>query len=188
MLLGMPFVPLQDLFEVFLKVGREINPDVLPVWEMMDKTYVQGRQAFGRRSALPPRFPSQLWCVYEAVQNRNHRTNNYVESFHNKFNLMVRTHHGSIWKVLEYFQKDQRDNQIIMTQLAGGHTRVKHPAKKEDLRNQEQVLRLVSKYNEYKEEGNEFNYLKAISYRLKRPTVDENEENETDDDDDNNSN
>ena len=41
------------------------------------------------------------------------------------------------------------------------------------VRNQEQVERITEKYNEYKNSDNELEYWKAISYRLKRPTVNE---------------
>ena len=34
----------------------------------------------------------------------------------------VTTHHPSLWKFLEFLRKDQRENEIVMQQLAAGHT------------------------------------------------------------------
>ena len=63
-LLGLPFVPLEDITEVFEEMSQDdLSAEVAAVYEMIDVTYVSGRPARGRRRALPPRFPSEIWNV-----------------------------------------------------------------------------------------------------------------------------
>ena len=96
---------------------------------------------------------------------------------------MINCHHSSIWKFLEFIKKDQRDNEIIIQQLLGGHTRVKHPIKREYIESQEQIENIVSQYEEYKRTHEIDTYLRAISYRIKRQESEGERANNSDDGD-----
>ena len=54
-----------------------------------------------------------------------------------------------------------------MVQLAGGHTWIKYPLK--NIADHGQVATIVRNYCQYKADNNIELYLRAISYRLKRP-------------------
>lgn len=81
------------------------------------------------------------------------------------------SHHSGVWKFLDFLKKDQHDNTIMMTQLAAGHTRIRHPVKGTIKRNQQIIETIVSNYESYKDEGNVVTYLKAIGNKLKLNAV-----------------
>jgi hypothetical protein len=47
-----------------------------------------------------------------------------------KFQGSIITRRVSILKFLEFVQKDERDNSILIMQLMGGHRRIRHSIKK----------------------------------------------------------
>jgi len=103
-------------------------PDaLLEVYEMVKVTYVRGRRARGRRPAVEPRFPPPVWNAYEAVIHDEHRTNNMVEGYHNKFQKSIQAFHTRIWRYLEAIKKDQSDNEKLQAQLRAGHTKIRQP-------------------------------------------------------------
>lgn len=57
----------------------------------------------------------------------------------------------------------------MMTQLAGGHTRIRHSVKGTIKR--KMIETIVSNYESYKDEGNVVTYLKSIGYKLKLNAV-----------------
>lgn len=168
MLFALPFLPLEDLEETFDLLYNDIPDSVISLWEYIEATYVRGRPARGRRRAISPRFAPSTWNVYSLVRNRMHRTTNIAESWHSKFQKMIQVHHSSVWKFIEFLKIDQRDTEVLMTQLAGGHSNIKHPVKRKHKQNQEHLERIVDNYDEYKSNGNYALYLRAVSYTLKR--------------------
>lgn len=68
---------------------------------------------------------------------------------------------------MEFLQKDQRQNEIMMVQIQAGHTRVRYPIKGKYKSNQLQVEQIVNRYQAFKDNGNVMQYLKSISYKLK---------------------
>lgn len=166
-LMGLPFIPLDNIEEVFDYLLEISHDDVQDLMTYFETTYLRGRPARGRRRAVPPRFPPQLWNVYERVLNRADRTNNFVEGWHSKFQKMIVTHHATIWKFLDTIKKDQRDNEILLLQLAGGHRQIKYPIRKSYIMNQRQIESIVDQYQEYAQNNNIDLYLRSISYRMK---------------------
>lgn len=82
-------------------------------------------------------------------------------------------YHSSFWKFLEHLKKDQRDNEVMMLQLAGGHTKIKHPVRRIYKVNQVRIEVIVVNYAEYKENVYIPRCLRSISYRLRRNYVPE---------------
>lgn len=89
---------------------------------------------------------------------------------------MIISHHPGIWKFLEHIQRDQNENEILMIQLQGGHTRIRYPMKGQYKRNMEQVERIVGNYQNFKDANNVRQYLLSISYKLKLYSEEEPEE------------
>lgn len=144
-LLAIPFVPLVDVEEAFDLIYDEVHDDCITLADYVEKTYVRGTPARGRRRATAPRFSPQKWNVYQQVIDRSQRTNNVVEGWHSKFQKMIVTHHSNIWKFLDHIKADQADNEALIIQLEGGHTKIRHPIKKRYLLNQSQVEAIVGK-------------------------------------------
>lgn len=184
-LLALPFIPLSNLFDVFDELFNVLHESVIPIWQYLELYYVRGREGRGRRRAVLPTFPPAIWNVYESTLNHHHRTNNHVEGWNSKFLKMIVTLHANIWKFLETVKKEQRDTEQLITQLEGGHTKIKYPIRKKYTENVRFVEEIVRNYEIYNNQGNLgfLTYLRAIAFRLKRPLV---ELNEFGDDDDEN--
>lgn len=171
-LLALPFVPEQDILDVFDTIVAEVPEDLeddqplMDVINYVERTYVRGRPARGRRPAVNARFPPKIWTVYELTVNRQQRSTNAVEGFHSKFLGMIQSYHSGIWKFVEHLQRDQNENEICIIQLEAGHTRVRYPIKPKYKKNQDQIEIIVGNYETFKEENNIMNYLKNISYKI----------------------
>lgn len=179
--MALPFVPLDEILTVFNELKDDAPDEVEDFVQYLERTYVKGRPARGRRRAVPPRFPPKTWCVYDLVLNQLHRTNNVVESYHSKYQKMVKSHHLNIWKFIEYMQKDQRDTEQLCQQLDLGHTRIKQQISKKSKRNQERILRRVQRYQEFKDEDDIPRYLRGIAYYIRVSNEPEDENNEESD-------
>lgn len=107
------------------------------------------------------------------VINRQQRTTNSVESWHSRFQRMINTHHLGVWKFLENIKKDKNENQVVVTQLEAGQTRVRHPIRGSVKQNQKQIEVIVGNYQNYKSEDNIVTYLLAIGYKIKLKAQDE---------------
>jgi len=65
-LLGLPFVPLadvQDVFDDLLENDDDMPGDLVPIYESIETTYITGIRARGRRRAVPP---PAVWNACEA--------------------------------------------------------------------------------------------------------------------------
>lgn len=197
-LMAMPFVPPEELIEVFDSIYDALELVVLDhlqqvksLYDYFDRVYLRGggarcrqsRRGRRRLNVAQPRFSSRIWNVYNSVINRTSRTTNVVESWHNSFQLLLNTHHSNLWKFLEHVKVQQRVNEQLITQLQGGHTKIKHPVKSIQLKNEIQIENMVANYEQYKNLGNIPTYLRGISYKLKRDDVREDEEPLSDEED-----
>lgn len=169
LLLALPFLPLVDLVEVFLGLRGVIRRELEELWKYIDQTYVRGVAARGRRRAVPPLLPPALWNVYDATRSGYHRTNNYVEAWHSTFNKYLNTYHSNLWKFLEKLKKQQHENTQQFVQIRFGHRNIRHPVNRTYLNQQRIVENIVATYADYKANDDLLTYLRAISYRLKRP-------------------
>ncbi|CAF0828461.1 unnamed protein product [Brachionus calyciflorus] len=78
---ALAFIPLKDVYEGFEYV-KSISPQNLnPIISYFESNYV-GRLKMGNR--ISPRFPKELWNVFDRVNENLPRTNNDVESWHSR--------------------------------------------------------------------------------------------------------
>lgn len=54
------------------------------------------------------------------VSDRGRRTNNNVEGWHSKFNKMVGGRHPNVWRVIQIFQSDERENRNVDAGIRNG--------------------------------------------------------------------
>lgn len=165
-LMALPFIPLEDVVDTFDELVEEIHEDVIDFAEYIERTYIRGTRARGRRRAVPPRFPPVVWNSYNLVMDDRQRTNNAVEGFHSKMNRVVGTFHANIWKFLEKLKDIQEETERNIVQRRGGHN-ISAPVNKTYTANQERVKRIVENYAEYKATGQVKKYLRAVAYHLK---------------------
>jgi len=135
------------------------------VADNFETTYVRGARARGRRREKPPRYEPKLWNQYDAVLQRQARTNNLSEGWHNRFQVIVGRHHPSLYAALEELQKEQADTEIILQQLQLGQ-RVKKVRSGRQEQLERHIHAIVSQYDEYEANDNVMCYLRAVGYNL----------------------
>jgi hypothetical protein len=164
-LMALPFVPLDDLVEVFEDITEEMDPRLDDIVTNLETNYVKGVQR--RRRLIAPRFRPEVWNTYEATLGGEQRTNNSVEGWHNHLQLFMVVRHPTIWRFLENLRKEENQIFTQITQVRGGHTQIREPVNKKYRTNQRQVEAIVDNYATFKAEGNVAGYLRAIGYHLK---------------------
>ena len=73
----------------------------------------------------PPMFPPAIWNIHEATVNGDPRTNNVCEGWNNKFFNLVGYAHPSIWRVMEWCQKEEVTVHTLIQQDSVGNPPVK---------------------------------------------------------------
>ena len=160
--MALPFLPIEDLQSTFDELYDQVTEEIVGLWEYIDQTHLRGRTARGKRRALPARLPPEILNVYRSVLSGLNRTNNVVEFWNGKFQRLIMVQHTSIWRFIEHVQIDQRDNTILIRQLLGGHSKIKHPVQQIYKDDQALIEQIVGRYSSYKEQGRVDVYLKAI--------------------------
>lgn len=91
-LMALGFIPLSDLFDVFDSIAQDVEDmdneyqqALMELVDYVEKFYIRGTPARGRRRATEARFMPDLWNVYDLTQNQIQRTNNVVEGWHSGF-------------------------------------------------------------------------------------------------------
>jgi hypothetical protein len=124
---GLAFLPVPDL-TIGIHLLRTLCPDDPPeaaeLLDYFDSTYISGRlrqqnpaQNHAVRLVLtrsPPMFPPAIWNVHDATVNGDARTNNMCASWNNKFFNLVGHAHPSIWRVIEWCQKEEATVRTII--------------------------------------------------------------------------
>jgi len=165
MLCGLAFVPPAEVPRLIDLVRDEVPDDLLPVADYFETTYVRCARARGRRREKPPRYEPELWNQYDAVLQRQARTNNLSEGWHNRFQVIVGCHHPSLYAALEELQKEQADTEIMAHQLQLGQRLEKvRSGRQEQL--ERHIYAIVSQYDEYEANDDVMSYLRAVGYDL----------------------
>lgn len=95
------------------------------------------------------------------------RTNNVVESYHSKYQKMVKTHHLNIWKFSDYMKKDQHDTEQTCIQLDNEHTRIRQQISKKSRKNQERIEMRARRYQQFKDAEEIPKYLRGIACNIR---------------------
>lgn len=122
MLLALPFLPTNDVKQVFLNLRES-------------RCFVCASRCFACVGVHRPDldhslFPPHSWNVYQACLDKLERTNNYVEAWHSKFAKLLHSSHSNIWKFLQNIRNEQRDNNQQFIQLLAGQRNSRHPTSK----------------------------------------------------------
>lgn len=135
---ALAFLPLEDVDEGMRYLKTVIPQDPPEAEELLmyfDCTYVIGsfrliQQPVAmssdalmplRMRHVPPMFAPHLWNVHDATMNNNARTNNICEGWNNKFFNLVGHYHPSVWRVIEWFQREEATVSTIIQQDAVGN-------------------------------------------------------------------
>lgn len=138
---------------------------------MTGQSYVVGRPAARRRggtsqrSSVPPRFEPKIWNHYDAAMNKQHRTNNCAEGWHNRFGIVVGKNHPDLYSCLVELQKEQSYTESSISELALGK-RIKAAPKRQWSMLQDRVQDIVKEYDEHKANNTVLDYLRALGHNI----------------------
>ena len=94
------------------------NDPVTPILDYFEDTFI-GRPT-RRNGRHAPRFPLELWKVYDRVETGLPRTNDNAEGWHRSFQSGVGAHHPNFWRFLDVFKREQSLNQLNINQMITG--------------------------------------------------------------------
>jgi hypothetical protein len=135
---GLAFLPVPDVtngIHLLRTLCPNDPPEAAELQDYFDSTYISGRHrqqnpAQNQASRLvlrrsPPMFPPAIWNIHDATVNGDARTNNMCEGWNNKLFNLVGHAHPSIWRVIEWCQKEEATVRTIIQQDAVGNPPVR---------------------------------------------------------------
>lgn len=115
-----------------------------------ETTYIQ------RRGGRPGRYKIKMWNMYDRVMDNLPRSNNSIESWHSQIHSVLSCASPTMWKCLNFFQKEFQYQEIKINILNRGEV---FPQKKKYKDNDDKIRRLVEKF----EEKDPIDYLSALT-------------------------
>ena len=96
---------------------------------------------------------------------KTHKTNNASEGWHNRFSTLVGKHHPDLYSALSEIQKEQADSEVAVAELSLGR-RIKGAPKRKWIDLHDRIEGIVPNYTNYKNENNEFEYLRTLAHTI----------------------
>lgn len=142
--LALAFVPEQDVAEALQDLREAADEALDEVLDHLEDYYVMGRRrGRGRR---PPRYPVASWNVYQRTLDGVPRTNNCVEAWNRRWNILVGKAHPNIYVFLEALKAEEH---YILRRREASDLGRSPPAKKPKHRQHDDRLqRLCLRYND----------------------------------------
>src|SRR5207237_3146593 len=97
----------------------EENEDLLqPLIDYFEDVWVSRARTRGRRAS--PQYPLNHWNCFQSTGNNLPRTNNNVEGWNHRFNMLIGAEHPTIWKLIKTIQTEQGHTEFKHNQLIAG--------------------------------------------------------------------
>lgn len=127
---ALAFLPITDVIPTFEQVKCQSPAEGVPVITYFEENYISVRSRLSRPRKLP-KFDISLWNVNTNTLQGQHRTNNVVEGWNNRFSCLMNCSHPNLWKFLKGLKTEQSyvDAQIIQAQAG-----VRQARKREQIR------------------------------------------------------
>lgn len=123
MLDGLAFLPTEEVKEGMEHLKTVTPAEAAELMDYFDANFsgsYRGQQLENsqgvRLRVVPPMYPTAIWNVHEATLDGNSRTNNICEGWNNKFSNLVGHHHPSVWKCIQWFQKEHATVDTVVQQ------------------------------------------------------------------------
>jgi len=103
--------------------------------------------------------PLQMWNVYD----KDIRTNNNCEGWHNRFNRAINRHHPNIWHLIRVIIEEQATTDVIRCQMDAGQNIVREDRKVKAIK--KRIATISERYRAGTIDISE--YISGISHNLK---------------------
>jgi hypothetical protein len=163
-LFALAFLPPQEIPEAFDTLKLEMPPEADEVVQWFEDNYVHGRIRRHLRGTTvirsAPLFPPQLWSVYNLNEMGIPRTQNNVEAWHRRWEILVGQSHVGVYRMIEELQKEQQSVDLQVESIIRGERR---PAKKRYLIEREtRIMTIVDD----RENRSVMDFLRGIAHNL----------------------
>ncbi|XP_071943684.1 uncharacterized protein [Antedon mediterranea] len=153
------FAPEEDTDECFQALVNIAQPELLPILNYFEDTYI-GRPQRNHDVRQAPRFSPEMWNVHHDTLAGGMRTTNHVEGWHHRFQVGIGADHPTFWMFLDCLKREQAMNEVLIGQAQAG---APPPAQRRAYRQTNQrILRLVEGYG-----GRDtLDFLRGVSHNL----------------------
>jgi len=93
--LALAFVPEDHVANAFMELRENADENLDDVLDLIEDYYILGRRRGSRRQAPP--FPPATWNVRERTLQGIPRTNNSVEAWNRRWNMLISKAHHNIF-------------------------------------------------------------------------------------------
>ncbi|XP_063727137.1 uncharacterized protein LOC134854711 [Symsagittifera roscoffensis] len=124
MLLSIAFLPVSDVSTAFETLQKTCPETAHPIFNYFEDNYV-GRLSAANGTRQNPRFEVDSWSCHQRVITGRPRTNNAVEGWNSNFVKLVNGKHPSFPKLIEKFQDEQKNAEILIEKMCAGRPDVK---------------------------------------------------------------
>ncbi|RGB34323.1 hypothetical protein C1646_787076 [Rhizophagus diaphanus] len=151
---ALAFLPCNNIPAAFNELRSNMLPDMPPeVNELLDWFeiyYVHGKVVIrrlrnGNVVHSEPLFPPSLWSVTENIEYAFPRTQNSVEVWHKRWEMLVGCAHVGLFKIIKELQNEQHQIEIKIESILQGNPQ---PKQKKHDREHENRIQVV--YNDWK--------------------------------------
>lgn len=159
---SLAFLPVDKIPEAFMLLKEQMPPNASRVVKYFEDNYVLGRLRERTRSQvrLPPMFPPEMWSVYDSRDHGIPRTQNRLEGWHRRWNILLDHKKYGVYKVIGHFVEEQQTTIADIEKVIANipHT----PTKRESQTLEEAIQTCVLQLNLL----DTMDYLRGIAYYL----------------------
>jgi hypothetical protein len=123
-LFALAFLPPQEIPEAFNILKFEMPSEATEIVQWFEDNYVHGRIRRRLRNETvirsAPLFPPQLWSVYNSNEMGIPRTQNNVEAWHRRWEILVGQSHIGVYRMIEELQKEQQSVDLQVESIIRG--------------------------------------------------------------------
>lgn len=159
---ALAFLPADKIPDAFNQLKDLMPANAAAVIKYFEETYVLGRlrEQTWWPIRSPPMFPPEMWSVYESTDHGLLWTQNQLEGWHQRWNVLLDHRKYGVYKVIGHFIKEQKTTIINLERIAAN---VPHTPMKQELRSQEEAIRTCVMQID---QMDTMDYLRGIAHQL----------------------
>jgi hypothetical protein len=188
-LVALAFLPADDIPGAFHLLKTELNmnhelDNSTVIYYYFEEVYINGRPIIGGKGRppritrrRPPRYPPTLWSVNELLEGGYSRSNNSLEAWHRRFEILVGRPHLGVFQTIDALRKEDHRVRMELAREASGH-KVGKAASRDAKAREARIQTLMNSYGK----RNTVDLLRGLSHnlRLNPRNQQQEEEDETD--------
>lgn len=158
-LFALAFLPAVDIEAAFMELKLTYDETMKAVLDWFESTYVIGqKRRHSQVTRTEAKFPPNVWSVYNSVLLKMPRTQNKVESWHNRWQHLVGSNPGT-YELIEHLRQEEHKVRCDTERVLAG---VVEPRNKAQVQRDNALLRIV----ENRANTSTCEYLQAIANHL----------------------